>query len=315
MKVTTGFPTIYEMKPSLNSNLEELVNYYKANENSINKVLSVNGAVIFRNCNIYSVDDFNFILDRITNKLKKYTGGNTPRTKIKSKIYTSTEFDKNEVISQHNELSYSMNYPSKIYFCCLTPSSMGGETPIADCRDILNSLNPEISQMFKEKGVKYVRNLHGGQGMGKSWQDTFETGDKKEVELICQSDNSNFEWKPNGDLRITQNRPAIIEHPITKEKVWFNQIDIFHPTQLSKEIYEVLLMHCNNNLFDLPIFGCFGDGSIINNNIINEIRGLINSKRVFFNWKKGDILMLDNIHINHGRMPFHGKRKVIVAME
>lgn len=315
MKITTGFPAIYEINHSTNRNVDEFIEYFNANKILINNILAVNGAIIFRNCGIDSVDDFSFILDEIADNLKKYTGGNTPRTKIKSKIYTSTEYDKSETINQHNELSYSINYPKKIYFCCITPSNIGGETPIADCRDILKSMNPEIIQMFKEKGVKYIRNLHSGQGIGKSWQDTFETKNKKEVELLCSIDNSEFEWKSNGNLRITQNRPAIIEHPITNEEVWFNQIDIFHPSQLSKEIYETLLIYCNNNLFDFPIFGCFGDGSIISDKIINEIRDLINSKRIIYKWKKGDLLVLDNIHISHGRMPFNGERKVLVAME
>ena len=315
IKITTGIPTIYEIKSSKISNLEGFIKYYNMNRKSINETLISEGAILFRNCYIDSVESFNLVLDEIANDLKNYAGGNTPRTKIKSKIYTSTEYDKNETISQHNEMSYSSKYPSKIYFCCLIPAASGGETPIVDCRDILRSIDHEIIQMFKEKGVRYIRNLHSGQGMGKSWQETFETESKEEVEKICLMDKSEFEWKPNGKLRITQNRPAIIEHPITKEEIWFNQIDLFHPTNLSKEIYEALLMYCNDDPFDLPIFGCFGDGTIISDDIMNEIRSLINNKRIKFKWQKGDLLMLDNILISHGRMPFEGDRRIVVAME
>jgi alpha-ketoglutarate-dependent taurine dioxygenase len=31
-------------------------------------------------------------------------------------------------------------------------------------------------------------------------------------------------------------------------------------------------------------------------------------------WQKGDVALLDNMKISHGRMPFEGDRRILVAM-
>jgi len=103
-----------------------------------------------------------------------YVEGNSPRTKIHGKVYTSTEHPPEEFISLHNELSYGSKWPSYIFFCCAIPALSGGSTSVADSRTILAELSENTRNAFKEKGVEYIRNLHGGYGSGPSWQDTFK---------------------------------------------------------------------------------------------------------------------------------------------
>ena len=61
-----------------------------------------------------------------------YVGGDSPRTKLSSKIYTSTEYPADQQIVLHNEMSFSNNYPRYLFFYCELPSLQGGETPLAD---------------------------------------------------------------------------------------------------------------------------------------------------------------------------------------
>ncbi|MEO1514589.1 MAG: TauD/TfdA family dioxygenase [Bacteroidota bacterium] len=289
--------------------------WYLENEERIEEKLKQHGAVLFKQCGIETINDFNGILDRITEELKPYIDGFSPRSKLQSNIYTSTEYDKSHYITLHNELSYSSNWPSKLFFCCIIPSATGGETAISDCRKVLDSIPEHIVSEFREKGVRYIRNIHSGGGGGPSWQETFETQDKKEVEVFCDANDIEYEWRSGGMLRLIQNRSSIIQHPITSEEVWFNQVDQFHPSHLPEEIYETLMMLNNNVAEDLPMYGCFGDGSDIPAEYLTTIRNVADSKRVTNKWDQGDLLMVDNILTSHGRMPYTGDRQILVAME
>jgi hypothetical protein len=58
----------------------------------------------------------------------------------------------------------------------------------------------------------------------------------------------------------------------------------------------------------------FGDGSPIDDAIVDHIRSLYSEESISFAWQKGDILLLDNMLTAHGRNPFTGERKIVVAM-
>jgi alpha-ketoglutarate-dependent taurine dioxygenase len=47
---------------------------------------------------------------------------------------------------------------------------------------------------------------------------------------------------------------------------------------------------------------------------MDEIRGAYDSETVKFDWQRGDLLLVDNMLVAHGREPFTGNRKVLVAM-
>lgn len=296
------------------SRVEDFIAYYKSNENELNQTLLEAGAILFRNTGIDSVETFSQAVDEMAEEFVSYKDGFSPRTKLTSNVYTSTEYDADFFITLHNELSFSSSWPSKLIFCCTIPASTGGETPIADCRKVLSSLDPALAEEFERKGVKYVRNLHGGGGVGPSWQETYETNDQGQVEEFCKHSDIQYEWKDDGGLKIIQYRPAVVSHPITQEKVWFNQVDQFHPSQFEKEIYETLMMMSDGNEQELPMFGSFGDDSSIPVEAMEAVRNTVNEVSVANPWQKSDLVLVDNVLVSHGRNPYQGDRKVLVAM-
>jgi hypothetical protein len=305
------FPLLYEFnKPC---SVSDFSAWADANKMSIEAKLLFHGAVLIRGVEIDSLQKFQHALTPLANDFINYIDGFSPRTKLSAHVYTSTEYDSDFKITLHNELSFSAVWPSKLFFCCILPAQQGGETPIADGRRIVKKMPPHLLEEFESKGVRYVRNLHAGGGAGPSWQETYETSDKMEVERITSERNIELTWKPDGGVKLVQYRPAVIGHPVTKEKVWFNQVDQFHPVQFSKEIYDMLmLMHQTEE--DLPMYGSFGDGSKISNEVITEIIDVVNSEAVPVAWKTGDLLIVDNALVSHGRMPYKGDRKVLVSM-
>ena len=64
----------------------------------------------------------------------------------------------------------------------------------------------------------------------------------------------------------------------------------------------------------LPYQTYYGDGSDIEDSIVEMLRAAYRKEMVSFRWQQGDILMLDNMLVAHGRNPFTGPRKIVVGM-
>jgi len=293
--------------------INEFVEYYNQNDAAIENNLRNVGAIKFKNVRIGSADDFQSIVDNISSKFLSYIDGNSPRTKLSGNVYTSTEYDKSQRITMHNELSYSAKWPNKLFFSCIEPATHGGETLLADSRLILDAIPRRIVDLVLERGVMYIRNLHSGMGMGPSWQDTFETEDKVQLEKYLKNYSIDFEWLSNGNLRLRHKSKGIIQHRLTHEMVWFNQIDQFHPIQLGEEIYSMMKgMYDSEEEF--PMHVKFGDGSRVGEDMISEILNCIERVTVAPKWSENELLIVDNELVSHGRNPFEGTRRVLVAM-
>ena len=292
---------------------DEFINYSLTNREEIEDMLCETGAVKFCGVRIDSIENFKKILDSTTEKFLPYIDGNSPRTKLSDTIYTSTEYDKSQKITMHNELSYSRQWPKKLYFFCVTAATTDGETLIADSREILRRMNKDIVREIESRGIQYIRNLHGGIGFGQSWQTTFETEDKAQFERYCDQYDIRRIWRQNGSVTILEHSSGIIEHYKTKQKVWFNQIDQFHPYQLGTDIYEAFKLGYESPM-EYPIYVTYGDGGIIDDEVIAEVIKTIDEVTIAPKWHKNELLILDNELTAHGRNPFTGERKVLVGM-
>jgi alpha-ketoglutarate-dependent taurine dioxygenase len=294
------------------SNSNALLPWYRENEAFVERKLLEHGAILFRGFGVKTPGTFARITRAVSPALLDGKEENVPRTKLTSGVYTSTEYPAEYMLSMHSEYSYSNHWPARLFFCCIVAAREGGETPIADNREILESLDPGIVDQFQCKKVMYLRNLHDGQGFGLSWQTAFQTTDKKTVETYCRESSIEFCWTGTG-LRLSQALNAIITHPKTGQRVWFNQAPQFHPSDYPPEIYRSLL-DAYKQESELPQNVCFGDGTPMDATVLGTIRETMRKKAVLFRWQEGDLLLLDNVLVSHGRMPFSGARKILVAM-
>ncbi|AMP99733.1 hypothetical protein AY601_2855 [Pedobacter cryoconitis] len=315
-RMSKGTQHINVVKPEGNSQLglNDLLAYLEKEKSSITKLCLEDGGVLFRNFEIEGKEEFLSVKDVFKETSGfDYVDGNSPRTKLSASVYTSTEYPKEYSISLHNEMSYSNKWPHLIFFFCQTPAEEGGETPIVDSRYILSQLNPDIVRDFEKHGVKYTRYLSGAKGIGKSWMDTFETTEKEVLEKYCQENEIDFFWEGE-NIALSQNGLGIGTHPLTGEKIWFNQANQFHPSNLPQDIYKMLKIMHSKNRHRFPQYAFYGDGQEIPEAYLEEITRIQFESAIKFSWQKGDLLMLDNMLMAHGRMPFKGERKIYVSM-
>lgn len=292
---------------------KQFCEYYLENKSAIEDNLSQHGVIKFKGVTIKDSEDFQQIVDGISDKFMAYLDGTSPRTKISGNVYTSTEYSHTKKIALHNELSYSAKWPGKLFLSCLKPAASGGETLFGNSAAILREMNPEIVKNVEEKDVMYIRNLHGGIGLGPSWQDTFEITEKQELIDYCQRYNIQLEWKEDNAVRLSQVRKGIIEHRKTGEKLWFNQIDQFHAIQLGDEMYD-MMKDIYGEADNFPQHVKFGNGEQISKETVKEIISTMERMTFAPKWAENEFVMVDNELVCHGRNPYEGERQVILSM-
>lgn len=322
MQIQESFPII--IRPEFQSpHLQDHLDLLLKDHSLLEKLLLKNGAIIFRNFPLQSAQDFDQFIQALNlGKTLSYIGGDSPREKIFNNIYTSTEAPPSFHIPLHQELSYLKTFPKHIYFFCEIAPHKRGETIIADARKIYQRLNQDVIQRFHEKGLTYISNYYFQNKLlkilnrsHKSWLDVFETPDKQEVEKLCQASDISWKWLPKSWIEIKQQRTALLDHPITKETVWFNQAHHydFNPKFLGFFNYlatKILYLNSSKVLHKIA----FGDGSPVPRQDLYHILDVLNVETVAPKWHRGDVMVLDNVLAMHGRTTFQGPRRILTAL-
>jgi alpha-ketoglutarate-dependent taurine dioxygenase len=284
--------------------------WLQAQHSWLEQRLLEHGAVLFRGFPIEGSTGFADWVHRLsTEDLLPYQFRSTPRTAVSGHIYTSTEYPSDQLIPQHNEQSYTSQWPLKIYFFCDTPPDYRGETPICDSRLVYQLMPADIRAAFASKGIRYLRNYSE---LDLDYREVFGSADPAEIGRQCRLLGIEYSWSAQGRLSTAQTLPAVRQHPVTGQWLWFNQAHLFHVSARGPEVAEALID--SYGLAALPRHACFGDGSEIPADYIRRINQVFAQCQQSFPWQKNDLLYMDNMLAAHGRRDFRGARKILVAM-
>lgn len=285
------------------------VSWANANGPVLAKHLLQHGAILLRGFGMNRPEQFRQLVESISGAALPYRERSSPRSRVIDNIYTSTDYPCDQRIFPHNEHSYAITFPQKLYFWCELAAQQGGETPLADTRRILACIDPRVVDRFREKGWLYVRNYTPHFGL--SWQTAFQTGDRARVETYCRDAAIECEWTTHG-LRTRQKRTAVATHPVSNEPIWFNHATFFHISSVEPELRRQLLAMYEEK--DLPNHTYYGDGSPIEDWVVQHLREAYLNELVSFPWETGDVVIIDNMLTAHAREPYVGPRRILFAM-
>jgi alpha-ketoglutarate-dependent taurine dioxygenase len=275
----------------------------------IRSLLCEYGAVLVRGMS-GARDGFAISVRRIgEGDLLDYSNRSTPRSRVDGNVFTSTEYPSDQVIPQHGEQAYTSRWPLVLGFFCEVAARSGGETPLASAAEVLRSLPQELVARFRDLGVQYERWFHPHLGL--PWSEVFQTADPAKVGEITAAAGIDATWFDGGILRTRERAQGVIEHPVTGVQLWFNQAHLFHPASLSDKVRHGLRRIYGDRL---PRNAFFGDGTPIDDAAIGQISAAFDRHRWSFPWRDGDVLLVDNLAVTHGRNAFEGNRRVLVAM-
>jgi len=256
----------------------------------------------------------------------EYTGGNAPRQSISGSVMSSTELMRSLPIPIHTEMSYLPRWPRYLWFTCIEPPRVGGETPIADMAAVYEDLPGPLVAEFERRCLRVIRVMPRKSTLllPKSWPGMFGVDNKEEVAALCP--HADVHWESDDTLVLSSlHRPSIV-NPESGRRVWFNQANIYHRS-LSSECQGAsqypmrslltsleLALYLSRGKIRYPYDVRFGDGGAISRETMQTIRSAIWRHTRSFRWQRGDLLILDNERMGHGRNPFRGRRQIGVVL-
>lgn len=232
------------------------------------------------------------------------------RTSYGDGLYSSSAWPPGQPMCMHHELSYTLRPPGAMLFACLTPADSGGETGVADAADVLAALPADLVARFERDGWMLLRRYNDD--IGASVADAFGTDDRATVDAYCRANDIDARWEPDGTLVTRQRRAAVVTHPVTGRRCWFNQVAFLSEWTLEEEVREFLL-DCYGPE-GLPFTTAYGDGTPIGADVVELLGEVYAAHTRREPWQAGDLMVVDNVATAHSREAYTGPREVVVAM-
>jgi alpha-ketoglutarate-dependent taurine dioxygenase len=225
-------------------------------------------------------------------------------------VYSSATWPANQPMCMHHELSYRLEVPSLMLFACLSAPIRGGATAVSDSPTVLDALPKDLTDRFERDGWLLARSYNDE--IGATLEEAFGTDDRRAVESYCRANAIEFAWQPDGELRTRQRRSAVVRHPTTGDRCFFNQIAFLNEWTIDPEVREYLVDMYGAD--GLPFNTGFGTGEPLTEEIVELINAVYEANTMREPWQAGDLMLVDNIRTAHSREAYEGPREILVGM-
>ncbi|CAN6162281.1 unnamed protein product [Urochloa humidicola] len=280
---------------------EALVAALRANREWLEGKVIANSAVLLRGFDVRDAVEFDAVVDAMGWPDIRYVGP-APRTHVHGRIWTANEGPLEQFVYFHHEMVLIKEFPEKVILFCEVPPPEGGETPFVPSFRVTERALEEFPEMVEEldaRGLRYtltaLSNNDTKSMRGRGWEDAFGTSDKAEAEKRAKALGMDLEWLPDGSVKtILGPRTLTRVFPGCRDRrMWFNTVVGMH----GKEVSSAMV----------------ADGSAIPANFVQRIGEIIEEESIQFRWRRGDILILDNLATLHARRPSLPPRRILVA--
>ncbi|MGW3743381.1 TauD/TfdA family dioxygenase [Streptomyces sp. NPDC005146] len=277
---------------------------------ALRAVVAEHGSVLVRGLGLRDAAGTGAVFSRLATALMTEKEVFAPRRTYSDGVYSSSKWPPNQPMCMHHELSYTLEFPGMMMFACLSAPTDGGATAVADSPTVLDALPAELTERFEREGWLLTRSYNDE--IGATVAEAFGTEDHGAVESYCRANAITFEWQPDGGLRTSQRRSAVVRHPVTGRRCWFNQIAFLNEWTMAPEVREYLVDVYGAD--GLPFNTRFGNGDPIAEDVVQLLNSVYEANTAREPWQAGDLMLVDNIRTAHSREPYEGPREVLVAM-
>ena len=302
-------PLVYASENSL-STLTQVHEWLGENKERLLEQLSRHGAILFRGLPVNSDSDFDSVIQSFGLKNFTYAESlsNAVRRNRTERVFTANEAPASVSIFLHHEMAQTPVYPSKLFFYCEQAAISGGATPLCRSDILLQELTkqaPEFVAACLKLGVRYsnvmpnIDDLESGQG--RSWRSTLSTDDKSAAEDKLRKLGYQWEWLEQDSLRVTTAVLPAVRETDNGRQVFFNQlIAAFRGWKDTRNATEKSIR--------------FGDDSAISTQAMAKAIHIGDELSFDIPWQSGDVALVDNFLVMHGRRPFEGQRRVLASL-
>ena len=279
-------------------------------KDALRALVAEHGSIMVRGLGLRAAAEVSAVFRRLANGLMIEREAFATRRIYGDGVYSSATWPANQPMCMHHELSYTFEFPGLMLFACLSAPTTGGATAVADSRAVLDALPAELVTRFERDGWMLTRSYNDE--IGASVAEAFGTDDRAAVESYCRANAIGFEWQPDGGLHTWQRRSAVVHHPVTGQRCWFNQIAFLNEWTIDPEVREYLVDMYGAD--GLPFNTRFGTGDPIGADIVQLLNQVYEDNTVREPWQAGDLMLVDNIRTAHSREAYEGPREILVGM-
>jgi alpha-ketoglutarate-dependent taurine dioxygenase len=264
-----------------------------------------NAALLLRGFTV-STDTFIRFTEYFCEDFSSFSGGVLDRKSSSNKdTFLTTSSSSGYAIPPHGEMYYVPQRPTILWFYCQSPSARAGETTLCESGEVFNRLPQNVMKFFSENRIKYIRFFRNGE-----WQKAFCTADPRQVEESCSDARMTCSFdKHDASLRTEFICDATVR--TGSEQLFINNILPIYADEWTYQLGRFGDGVHNRTRTVPPIVVRTESGEKIPSAIILELRKVIEPITYEHSWNEGDVLIVNNKRMLHGRRAFSGNERVI----